>query len=67
MSTQSSTPSPDPVPSVYLGDAVYACYARGMIGLSLDHHAARPVVWLEPQVLNELFRFAERMLAKKQS
>jgi hypothetical protein len=44
----------------YLGDAVYARYDGVCIGLSLNHHRNEPLIWLEPEVMAALNRFAER-------
>jgi hypothetical protein len=44
----------------YLGDGVYAFHDGYSIGLSLGHHLNEPLVWLEPEVLTALNRFATR-------
>lgn len=46
-------------PVTYIGDAVYACYDGYMIGLSLNHHEAEPLIWLESEMLEALERFVK--------
>lgn len=45
----------------YLGDAVYAYYDGISIQLKLNHHEAPAVVYLEPQVVEALAQFVERL------
>ncbi|NJL71049.1 MAG: hypothetical protein HC888_05250 [Candidatus Competibacteraceae bacterium] len=47
----------------YLGDAVYAHFSHGQIGLSLGSHTRPIVVWLEPEVLDALNQFAREALS----
>lgn len=43
----------------YLGDAVYAQNDGYMVGLSLNDHRNAPLVWLEPNVLAALIKYAK--------
>lgn len=44
-------------PAEYLGDAVYAVFRNGMIGLQLDDHRSEVLIWMESDVLDALIRF----------
>jgi hypothetical protein len=43
--------------TTYLGDAVYAYYDGNGIELRLNHHDARCLVYLEPEVIEALVAF----------
>jgi len=52
----------------YLGDGVYACFERGMLWLRTGHHDEMECdnqIGLEPQVLEALNRFVERLKEEK--
>jgi len=57
---RSNLDSPNAVPVAYLGDAVYAKYENGMIGLTLDDHCNPVMIWLEPEVMLALNHFYQR-------
>jgi len=44
-------------PAMYLGDSVYAKFDGYMIGLTLDRHMNPVLIWMEPQVIENLERF----------
>lgn len=46
--------------SSYLGDAVYASFDGLMIGLSLNDHRNKPVIFLEPEVFEALVKYASQ-------
>lgn len=50
----------------YIGDGVYAHFDGYSIGLGVNDHRNEPEVWLEPQVLAALNRFAQRMFQQEQ-
>lgn len=51
----------NPVPSTYLGDAVYAEFSNNMIGLMLNSHETLSLVWLEKEVYQNLKNYAKRV------
>lgn len=49
-----------PSNSKYLGDAVYAKFENGMIGLTLNHHEAEPLIWLDASVTGALLDYINK-------
>jgi hypothetical protein len=47
----------------YLGDGVYASFDGYMIWLAANHHENK-VIALEPEVLDRLVRFADRVFKR---
>lgn len=45
---------------VYLGDAVYAFYDGCGVELKLNSHTSRCLIYLEPEVLQNLIEFYQR-------
>ncbi len=55
----------DGIPMEYLGDAVYAKFENGMVGLTLNDHRNDTLIWLEPEVLQSLMRFHRDVMKLK--
>lgn len=48
------------IPPEYLGDGVYASFDGYMVGLTTGSHDAGVQVYLEPEVFQELVKYAAR-------
>ena len=50
------------IKSEYVGDAVYAIETdQNLIGLTVNDHRNPPLVYLEPETLLNLIKFAEKV------
>jgi hypothetical protein len=54
-----------PIPSTYLGDAVYASFDGYQIWLHLNDHRSEGLIALEPAVYHALTQYAERIWRKR--
>ena len=52
---------------IYLGDAIYAFYDGQGIELRLNHHLSPCLIYLEPEVLQNLFSFCTKIQPKSVS
>lgn len=48
----------------YLGDGVYASFDGGQVWLHLNSHDSRPLIALEPSVLDALNEYYQRLIQK---
>ena len=55
------------VPPTYLGDGVYASFDGYQVWLHIGSHDSDPVVALEPEVLNALHRYEEKIAEAQQN
>ena len=58
-----SIPPPyiSPYESEYLGDAVYASFDGYQVWLHLNSHDSAPLIALEPEVMEQLMKYAQRV------